>query len=102
MIILTVDVTRFYSEYQRFVLGTPHNRINWFVDPDNMVHLFIITVHGFGYHFKCPSNEIPVVIRPLIDKEGAILGFYDIEEDEEEKPEISDILRLLPEKLRNL
>ena len=91
MIILKIDATRFYAEYQQYIQKYARRHIDWFVDEFDLINMFIITDKGFGYICKLNKDTIPPLLKTAIVKEGAILGILD------DKKEVSKIIeRVIP------
>ena len=73
---MKVSEERFVFEYQHYIQQYDNRHIEWYVDINNDLNLFIITDKGFAYHHSCNSNNIPEKIKQLISKKGEILGFW--------------------------
>jgi len=61
--------------FQQYIQQYDNRYVEWFVDANNGLNLYILSDKGFGYSFSCKSNNIPENIKALISKNGEFLGF---------------------------
>lgn len=94
MIFLNISPTRFYFEYQHYIQNYDNRFIEWNVDIDNNLIMYIITDKGFGFKYQCKANDIPEILKPLIKKNGEFFGFADDNKAIEETPVVFEKIKL--------
>jgi hypothetical protein len=93
VIIFKVSEERIYREYQRYIqTGTRH--VDWYLDENLVLHIFVITDLGFGYYFSNDASLVNAFTKSMCVKDGAVLGVY-----EQKSTELKDDINRISNKL---
>jgi hypothetical protein len=77
MIIFKVTAERFYFEYQHYIQQYDFRHVEWFVDENNQINMYILSNYGFGYFYSTNISTIPDMLKSLISKSGETLGIIE-------------------------
>lgn len=101
-IVWLVSLKRFLYEFENHIANTDRKNINWFVDDDGYVRMYIEQTNGsnvYCYIHKGNADTIPLELKSFILEMGSVLGIEgiddnDIDSVEEKVDEISSRLKI--------
>lgn len=85
-----VNFKRFLQEYDNHIRHIDNKYVNWYIDNNNKIRLYIEQTHGNNvYYYKHDGdiNDLPPELRNMVSVKGEILGYI---EDDKKINEIED------------
>lgn len=87
---LRVSEQRFVQEYEQIISQAGHKFVDWFVDHNNQLHVFLFFGMPYAYCYICNANDIPESIKLRIKRRGEFLGFVELNYNTE-RPKFNEV-----------
>lgn len=74
MVFYVINRDRLQREYDHHLKSGAKGSFNWFVNPDNVLHI-LIDLFNVTYVYMTPVDHIDPILRIMLDKHKMIEGF---------------------------